>query len=212
MPVPWSNLSQHTLSCRPTKSNGWSAFLRRETATCSFPSAGALPFPLTLISFLGHRANVRYRAWANLKKAEGSRGMDSLNRFLHGSMREPMPTASVHNLVVHAALHLAFADLSSYFLVLSCFSHRRTAPLRLTRHRTAAASTAVSRWPRWHPTCTLLPANPSTMPKATLTWPLTLIAPVSHSLLCESKKRKRITSRVANMCAHTFCCSSSART
>jgi len=31
--------------------------------------------------------------WANLKKQEGSRGLDSLNRFLHGSLREPMPTA-----------------------------------------------------------------------------------------------------------------------
>ncbi|EGD72707.1 hypothetical protein PTSG_04435 [Salpingoeca rosetta] len=33
-------------------------------------------------------------AWAKVKSEEGSRGLDSLSRFLHGSMREPMPTAA----------------------------------------------------------------------------------------------------------------------
>eukprot|EP00056_Hartaetosiga_gracilis_P002508 m.54278 g.54278 ORF g.54278 m.54278 type:complete len:347 (+) comp11082_c0_seq2:116-1156(+) len=32
--------------------------------------------------------------WQQVKEEEGSKGLDSLNRFLHGSMREPMPTAA----------------------------------------------------------------------------------------------------------------------
>eukprot|EP00045_Choanoeca_perplexa_P010073 m.100690 g.100690 ORF g.100690 m.100690 type:complete len:350 (-) comp15137_c0_seq6:33-1082(-) len=32
--------------------------------------------------------------WANIKATEGSRGLDSLNRFLHGSLRPPMPDAA----------------------------------------------------------------------------------------------------------------------
>lgn len=34
------------------------------------------------------------QAFAKIKEQEGSRGVDSLQRFLHGSMREPMPEAA----------------------------------------------------------------------------------------------------------------------
>lgn len=53
-----------------------------------------LPETRSLARRAQHSLLVVFRSkFRAIKADEGSRGLDSLNRFLHGSMREPMPAA-----------------------------------------------------------------------------------------------------------------------